>query len=164
MTEKNKAKKIGTVLSVLIVLIGVFLVMAGCIGIGYTYKNVAQEKIITPGDASKPNIPVKGPLTLKVQADTIRKHVLKITGGKTFAEMPREVPKTDEKGNVILDDSGQPIMVNNSARDIWITATTLTTALNLAILAYSVSGLAVLTGVSLISTGVVFYLTLRQKI
>lgn len=112
--------------------IGIALLLAGCGGVAYTYQNVARENIVTPADASIPNAPVRGPLTLKSQAEIIREHTLKTTGGKTYAEMPRE-------------DKNRPM---------WITATTLTTALNFGILAYAFSAFVAFEGLAFLLTAV----------
>ena len=149
--------------SVLAILVGVAMVAGGIWGICFTYKNVAQEKIVTPEDASIPAKPVRGPFTLKAQADIIRKHVLASTGGKTFAEMPRQIEKLDEAGKPVLDKDGKPVMVANTARDLWITATTLMTALNFGIVTYVFSGLVFLLGLISIWTGIIF-LALSRKI
>lgn len=135
--------------------LGIALVVGGVGGIYFTYQNIARENIVTPSDADFPEQPVRGPLTLKAQADIIRKHTLEMTGGKTYAEMPRQVPKLDENGAQILDAEGKPVMTANTARDIWALATTLTTALHLGILAYAFSGLLVLFGLVLLWAGVV---------
>ena len=132
--------------SVLAIIIGIVLVAGSVWGIYFTYKNVSQENIVTPSDASIPDVPVRGPWTLKSQADIIREHTLKMTGGKTFAEMPRQIPKLDGGGNPILDTEGKPAMVPNTARDIWITSTSLITALNLGIVIYAFSGFVFLFG------------------
>lgn len=134
-------KKLLIVSSVLAIVTGIILVISGIWGVYFTYKNIAQEKIVTPKDATIPEQPVRGPFTLKSQADVIRDHVLKTTGGKTYAEMPRE----------------------DSNRDLWITATTLITALNLGILTYVFSGLIFLLGGISICTGFIFYSLSRKK-
>lgn len=113
---------------------GLIMVGGGLWAVMFTHQNVAQENIVTPKDASIPETPVRGPLTLKSQADVIRKHTLASTDGKTYAEMSRE----DEN------------------RSMWITATTLTTALHLGIITYLFSGLIVLFGLISIWTGMVF--------
>jgi purine-cytosine permease-like protein len=143
--------------------VGVAGVAFGAWGIFYTYSNTVSEHIITPDDAAIPGKPVRGPLTLKVQADTIRKHTLRMTGGKTFAEMPRMVPKTDESGQPVLDENGNPVMVPNEARDIWITATTLITALRLGIMAYMLGAFVVLFGLISLATGFAF-LAIRKRL
>lgn len=111
------------------------MIAGGVWAISFTYENVARERIVTPEDSRIPGIPVAGPVSLKVQADVIREHTLKMTSGKTYAEMDR----------------------NDKSRDLWITATTLTTALNVGILAYVLSGLVVLFGLASIWSGVVFW-------
>lgn len=118
----------------LAIIAGVVLVLGGVWGICFTYQNIVQEKIVTPADASIPEQPVRGPFTLKAQADIIRHHTLQTTGGKTYAEMSRQDP----------------------TRELWVTATTLTTALNLGILTYVFSGLIILLGGISIWTGIVF--------
>ncbi|MBI5126761.1 MAG: hypothetical protein HZA80_03295 [Candidatus Taylorbacteria bacterium] len=134
-------KKILTISSFFAIIAGIILVIGGVWGIFFTYKNITQEKIVTPADATISQQPVRGPFTLKAQADIIRKHVLATTGGKTYAEMSRE----------------------DANRNLWITATTLTTALNLGILTYVFSGLILLFGCVSIWTGVIFYALRSRK-
>jgi hypothetical protein len=114
---------------------GVILVAGGSWAVWFTYQNVARENIVTPEDASIPNAPVRGPLTLRSQAEVIREHTLKATDGKTYAEMSR-------------DDEQRPM---------WVTATTLMTALHLGIITYLFSGLIILFGLISMWTGMVFY-------
>jgi hypothetical protein len=149
-------KKLLMVSSVLAFSVGIILLVAGLWAIVFTYQNVAREKIVTTEDASIPNAPVRDPFTLKAQADVIRKHTLKVTEGKTYAEMPQQVAKLDASGSAVLDKDGKPVMVPNAARNIWVTATTLTTALNLGIITYLFSVLVILLGFVSIWTGVVF--------
>lgn len=137
---------------------GVVLVAGGIWAMCFTYTNVSRENITTPDDASMPGKLVRGPFTLKSQADIIRKHTLKSTGGKTYAEMPRQIEKLDAAGNPILGEDGKPIMVPNTARDMWVTATSLMTALNLGIVTYAFSGFIILFGLISFWTGIIFYL------
>lgn len=127
-------KKLLIASSILAIGVGIILVLGGTWAVMFTYQNVSQENIVTLEDASLPNAPVRGPLTLKSQADIIREHTLKKTDGKTYAEMSRE----DEN------------------RSVWVTATTLTTALHLGIITYLFSGLIILFGLISIWTGIVF--------
>ena len=156
-------KKLLIASSILAVLAGIVLVAGGIWGIYFTYKNVSEEKIITPQDSAISEKPVRGPLTLKAQADIIREHTLRMTDGKTFSEMPRQIQKLDDNGKPVLDAERNPVMVANTARDIWITATTLITALHLGILTYVFSGMILLFGLISIWTGVVFYALSRER-
>jgi len=149
-------KKLIIVSSVLAIVAGIVMVSGGAWGIVFTYKNVARENITTPDDASIPNVPVRGPFTLKAEADIIRSHVLKTTDGKTYSEMPRQIPKLDQNGKPVLDEKGVAVMISNDARNTWITATTLTTALNLGIITYVFSGLILFLGLISIWTGITF--------
>jgi|SRR5581483_7979972 len=115
---------------------GVILLAGGLWAAVFTYQTVAREKIVTPSDASLPNTPVRGPFTLLSQADIIRTHTLHATGGKTYAEMPMQA--------------------TNDPRAIWVTATTLITALHLGVITYLFSALMMLLGAISVWTGVVF--------
>ena len=147
-------KKLLITSSWLAMVTGLILIVAGLWGICFTYKNVSRENIITPDDASVPAVHVRGPLSLKAQADIIREHTLRMTDGKTYSEMPRQIET--------VDTSGKTVLVPNDARDTWITATTLTTALNLAIVTYVFSGLVVLLGFISIWTGIVFRALIKR--
>ena len=114
----------------LAIIAGVVMIIGGGWATVFTYQTVAREHITTPPDATIPNTPVLGPFTLHSQADAIRKHVLDTTGGRTYAEMSRD-----------------------EDRSIWITATTLITALHLGIITYLFAGLIILGGLITAWTG-----------
>jgi hypothetical protein len=135
-------KKLLKISSWLAIVAGVFMIIGGLWAICFTYRNISQEKIVTPADASIPNAPVRGPFTLKSQADVIRQHVLETTKGQTYAEMSRE-------------DKNRPL---------WVTATTLTTALNLGIITYVFSGFILLFGLISVWTGIVFHFLSKTRI
>lgn len=149
--------KIHIVSILLILVLGIIMFAGGVWGIFFTYKNVQKENIVTPKDATIPNTKVGGPLSLYSQTKIIREHTLKITGGKTYAEMPQQVPKLDQDGNTVLNDKGEVIMIANDARNIWITATTLITALNLGIMAYAFSILIFILGIIFILNSIVLF-------
>ena len=54
-------KKLLIASSILAVLAGIVLVAGGIWGIYFTYKNVSEEKIVTPKDSAVPERPVRGP-------------------------------------------------------------------------------------------------------
>lgn len=149
--------------AVFAIVVGLLMVAGGIWGIVFTHKNVTQEKIVTPEDARLAGVEVRGPLSLKAQVDIIREHALRSTGGKTYAEMDRMVPLVDENGNVVTDENGEVAMVENTARNIWITATALTTALHLAIFAYVFSVLSILFGLVSLWNGFLFSRMAKNK-
>jgi hypothetical protein len=61
---------------------------------------------------------------------------------------------TDDEAEAAKDANGQPI--SNSARDIWITETALTTALNLGYMGEMLSIFSVVVGVALLLAGIGF--------
>jgi hypothetical protein len=89
----------------------------------------------------------------------MRIHTLEATGGLTYAQMPR-FASADGKGTndtaVALKDpkTGQP--VDNGARNIWVTETALTTALNTSYLAEQISLFGVVVGIALLLSGIGF--------
>jgi hypothetical protein len=89
----------------------------------------------------------------------MRIHALEATQGKTYAQMPR-FATADGKGTndakAALKDpkSGQP--VDNAARNVWVTETALSTALNTSFFAENVAMFSIVMGIALILTGVGF--------
>jgi hypothetical protein len=156
-------KKLLKVSAVFAIIAGIIMIVGGLWGIYFTHTNIAREKIVTPEDARIPNASVRGPMTLMAQSDIIREHTLHTTGGKTFAEMPRQIPKVDATGKPVLDDKGEAVMVTNGTRDMWITATALTTALHLAVFSYVFSCLIILFGLISLWTGVVFNILSKKS-
>jgi len=141
------------VVALIAIVVGLGSILGGLGGMVYTWNNAAQEKIVTPADARFAESAVRGPLTMWAQADIITKHQLDRTEGLRYAEMPRLIPSLDENGNPILDEAGEPVLVNNQARLSWIDATSLTTVLNLGLMAYMLSLFAIVMGASVAGLG-----------
>jgi hypothetical protein len=84
----------------------------------------------------------------------MRIHTLEATGGQTYAEMPRYAT-ADGKGTndaaKALQSNGKPVA--NAARDLWVTETALTTALNMSYMASQLSLFSIVIGVALLLTG-----------
>jgi hypothetical protein len=151
------------VVGILTLVVGIGTLAGGIFGAVYTWSQAVEENITTPDDAVFPEVPVRGPMSMYAQAAIIEHHQLDSTGGLRYAEMPRQVPQVDDAGNQVVGDDGQPVMVPNAARASWINATSLTTALNLGLLAYAVSAFALVVGIALIASGVTF-LSLRKAL
>jgi len=71
---------------------GLFMVKEGRDAYDEVKTTLAEERIITSEDADIPLAPVTGPGEAKAQAEAIRQHALRISGGKTYAEMDRNDP------------------------------------------------------------------------
>lgn len=98
-------------------------------------------------------------------AGYMRIHALEATGGLTYAEMGRFMAKpgtpaqftdghgatSDEKYAVIDSQSKQP--VENGARNLWVTETALSTALNTSYMAEQLSLFGIVVGVALLLSG-----------
>jgi hypothetical protein len=151
------------VVAIMALVIGFGSVVGGIVGVAYTWDQAAAQDITTPTDATIAEVPVRGPFTMKAQADAINKHQLESAGGLYYAQMPRQIQDVDEAGNPVFDDAGEPVMVTNQARAGWITATTLITTLSLGVMAYMLSAFAIVSGLGLLAIGVGFLYLRRPE-
>jgi hypothetical protein len=154
----------GYVASGALVLLGVAMIVIGLIGRADVQDRLAQEKIVGTPDSSIPGEEVDTGSEASAFADVIRKHTLEATGGKTYSEMPRAVfkdtnePVPDDETDAALE-SGEAI--DNPEREIWITSTALSTALNTSYFAESVATFTIVVGVALILIGIGFIVLTR---
>jgi hypothetical protein len=89
----------------------------------------------------------------------MREHTLEATGGLTYAQMgryqsaddPSDQAGTNDPEAAAKDENGQPIA--NGARNIWVTETALTTALNMSYMAERLAVFALVVGIALLLTG-----------
>ena len=82
-----------SVIGTIVVVFGIIMILAG----GFTWYQVqsqlAGEKITVSEDASMfAGQPVNSPWTAYSEAQTIEKHALAASGGKTYAELPKDDP------------------------------------------------------------------------
>jgi hypothetical protein len=90
---EHGALKALRVLSVLVIVAGVILLAAGTATWFVVGDELGDEKIVVSDDADRfAGDPVDGPLTAYVEADTIRKHALSASDGKTYAELDQDDP------------------------------------------------------------------------
>jgi hypothetical protein len=92
-------------------------------------------------------------------ASYMRIHALEATGGQVYAQMGQYLDKSgkqtsDEKLAAKDPKTGRP--VSNPTRNVWITETSLSTALNQAFFAEQVSYFGIVTGIALLLTGIGF--------
>jgi hypothetical protein len=153
----------GIAASVILIAFGVGATYMGFHGRDQVRSDLAREQIVGTPDSSIPGQKVDTGAEAQAFAKVMRKHTMEITGGQTYAQMGRYLdaagkPTNDEKAAAVKN--GQP--VENPLRQVWVTETALTTALNTAYFAESVATFAIVMGVALLLTGVGFLvLTLR---
>jgi uncharacterized membrane protein YidH (DUF202 family) len=152
-----------------LILFGVATIALGVNGFMTVRDSIDQEQI-TFGAADDPAVAehaerwageqVKTGDQARAFAKVIRTHVLEDTGGLTYAQMGRFVSAEDpddpagtsDEEAALKDEEGQP--VPNSARNTWITATALTTALNTAFMAERLAIFSLVVGIALLLTGI----------
>jgi hypothetical protein len=155
----------GIAASVVLIALGIGAAVIGLSGRDRVSTELAREQIIGTPDSTIPNQLVDSGGEAQAFAAVIRKHTLEATGGKTYAQMPRFLDAAgkgtnDEKAAAQDPKSGGPVA--NPARNIWVTSTALTTALNTAYFAESMATFVIAMGLALLLTGIGFLvLTLR---
>src|SRR3954452_22145720 len=171
----------GIAAAVVLIVFGIASIVVGPNGRDTVRNNLATEQIVgtpdmTPkaiaaeakaaglGDVALPTKSVAGAsintgAEARAFAQYMRIHALEASGGQTYAEMPR-FATADGKGTnddkVALKDpkSGRP--VDNAARNVWVTETALSTALNTSYFAENVALFSIVMGVALLLTGIGF--------
>src|SRR4051795_1215674 len=160
----------GIVASIVLIAFGAGSLITGVNGRAEVRDNLKREQIVGTPDMAK-SVANKQILTgaqAKAFAAGMRKHALEATGGQVYSEMGRYLTAdgkatNDEKAAAIDKATGQP--VENGARNIWVTETALSTALNTSFFAENVATFAIVMGIALLLTGVGFLvLTLRLPI
>jgi hypothetical protein len=149
----------GIAASIVLIAFGAVSVVVGYDGLQRVQGDLAKEQIVGTDDSTIAGQKVDTGAEAQAFAAVIRKHTLEATGGQTYAQMGRFLdengkPTSDEKAAAIDPETGKP--VENGLRNMWVTATALTTALNTAYFAESVSKFVIVMGVALLLTGIGF--------
>jgi hypothetical protein len=172
----------GLVAAAVLIAFGVVAVVMGVNGRDTVNSNIKQEQIVgsedmTPTaiaaeakkaglkDVSLPTCdiagkPVDDGASARCFAQYMRIHTLESTGGLTYAQMGRYATKdgsadgTSDETKAVKDENGQPVA--NAARNIWVTETALTNALNTSYMASQLALFGIVTGVALLLTGIGF--------
>jgi hypothetical protein len=148
----------GIVASIVLIAFGAGALYMGVSGHNEVRSDLKREQIVGTPDMAK-SVADKQVLTgaqAKAFAAGMRKHTLEATGGQTYSQMGRFLdkagkPTSDEKLAAVDPKSGKP--VDNPARNLWVTETALTTALNTSYFAESVSTFAIVMGIALLLSG-----------
>jgi len=159
----------GFVAGGVLILFGVVAIIMGVNGYNTT-RDALKAEGITFGTADDPAVAKYADQWAGEQVTTgdqarafakiMRMHTLESTGSLTYAEMgrfqsaakPDDPAGTSDEEAALKDASGQP--VSNGARDIWVTETALTTALNVSYMAEQLSIFGLVVGIALLLTGV----------
>lgn len=155
----------GIAASVMLIAVGAGSMYAGVNGRDQVRTELAREHIVGTPDSTIPGQKVDTGTEAQAFADVMRKHTLAATGGQSYADMDRFMGKNgkstgDEKLAAVDPKSGKP--VDNPLRNMWVTETALTTALNTAFFAESVSTFVIVIGLALLFSGIGFLiLTIR---
>ncbi len=158
----------GVAASIVLIAFGIGALVMGISGRGEVRDNIKREQIVgTPDMKDVADKKIETGSDAKKFADGIRGHTLEATGGKTYAQMPRYMgkngqPTNDEKAAAVDPESGEP--VDNPERQIWITSTALSTALNTSYFAESVANFAIVMGIALILIGIGFLVMTRRAL
>lgn len=152
-----------------LIVFGVVAIFMGVDGYTTTQDAIKQENIVF-GSADDPAVAehaeqwageqVTNGEQARAFALVIREHALGSTGGLTYAEMGRFVSAanpddpagTSDEEAALKDEEGNP--VSNAARNTWVTATSLSTALNMSYMAERLAIFGIVVGVALLLTGI----------
>ena len=168
--KRNRIWEIGGFLAGgLLILFGVVAIFMGVNGYNTTRDAIKAEGI-TFGSADDPAVAKHAEQWAGEQVTTgdqarafakvMREHVLESSGGLTYAEMgrfqsaakPDDPAGTSDEEAALKDENGQP--VSNGARNLWVTETALTTALNMSYMAERLSVFGLVVGIALLLTGI----------
>jgi len=170
----------GFIAAAVLIVFGVVAIVMGVNGRNTVQNNLTQEHIVGSPDmtpalikaearkaglsstTSFPTVSVAGKAIdngtkARAFASYMRIHALEASGGLTYSQMPRFATQ-DGKGTndpaKALQADGRP--VDNAARNLWVTETALSTALNASYMAESLSLFGILVGIALLLSGIGF--------
>jgi hypothetical protein len=137
-----------------------------------TVRDSIKQEMITFGSADDPAVAKHASQWAEEQVTTgeqarafaqvMREHALEGSGGLTYAQMgrflaaddPKNPAGTSDEAAALKDEAGNP--VPNAARNTWVTATALTTALNVSYMAEQVALFGIVVGIALLLAGIGF--------
>jgi len=180
MTSKRLFEIGGYVAAAILVAFGVAAIVMGVNGRSEVRTDVKREFIVGSPDMNQSAIlaeakkaklspeiiadlptcdvagkPIDTGARAKCFASYMRIHTFEATGGKTYSQMGRFLTKdgkdTNDAAVAAKDATGQP--VENGARNIWVTETALTNALNTSFFAEQVAMFGIVVGAALLLVG-----------
>ena len=176
--SKKLIEYAGVAASVILIAFGIGSVVAGFAGHNTVRDNLKKEQIVGTPDMTPKAIAAeaKGAGLKNVDLPTcsvankaidsggrarcfasyMRIHTLEATGGQVYSQMGQYLdksgnPTSDAKAAAIDPKTKKPVA--NPARNIWVTETALTTALNTSFFAQNVALFSIIMGFALVLTG-----------
>ena len=171
----------GVAASIVLIALGIGAIVVGFDGSSTVNDNLKQEQVagtpdMTPAAIAREaqaaglknvNLPTCSVAGQSIDngnrarcfAQYMRIHALEASGGLTYAQMPRYATANGAGTNdatQALTRNGQP--VDNPARNVWVTETAISTALNTSYFAQSVALFSIVMGAALLLTGIGFLL------
>jgi len=155
----------GIAASAILIAFGIGAIAIGAMGISDVRDELAEQAIVAGDDAPEltdGRLQAGDKITTgseaRAFADIMEAHTLEATGGKRYAEMGRYLTAdgtdTSDESQAAKTEDGRP--VENGLRNMWVTETALSTALNTAFFAERVGVFSVVMGVALLLTGIGF--------
>jgi hypothetical protein len=124
-------------------------------GIAAEAKAAGLPASIKLPTCSVANLAVNSGSRARCFADYMRIHAYEATGGTTYAQMPRYASPdgkgTNDPTKATKGPNGQPL--DNAARDVWVTETALSTALNVSYMADQLGNFGIVVGIALLLSG-----------
>jgi hypothetical protein len=156
----------GIAASLILIAFGIGAIAIGIDGRNEVRDAIAEQNITATPDAGEltngklePGQPIKTGAEAKAFADVMEHHALESTEGKRYAEMGRFLTadggETSDEALAAKDPkTGRP--VENGLRNLWVTETALSTALNTSFFAERVAMFSIVMGSALLLTGIGF--------
>jgi hypothetical protein len=169
----------GVVASVILIAFGVGSIAIAISGRSQVQTDIAREQVVGTPDMTPAlikteaasyglknipipscavaNVPIKTGSQAECFAEYMRIHTLDATHGQEYSQMPEYLTATGTGTNNVKDAAmvkGAP--VSNPARNIWVTETALTTALDTSYFAEQVSLFSIMVGIALLLSGIGF--------
>src|SRR5918994_2908233 len=152
----------GGIAGIVLIAFGVVAIFMGVNARSDVRAAIAEQKITATPDAAEitngklePGQAIKTGADARAFADIIEFHALESTEGKRYAEMGRYLTPTGEETNDEAAAAKTPGRrpVENGLRNLWVTETALTTALNMSYMAEQLALFGIVVGVALLLTG-----------
>jgi hypothetical protein len=171
MTMRKPFEIGGIIAGVVLIAFGAAAIYMGVDGRTTVRDSIKQEQIVF-GSADDPAVAkfaaqwadeqVTTGNQARAFAQVIHEHALEGSGGLAYSQMgrfvsaddPKNAAGTSDEAAALKDETGSP--VPNSARDTWVTATALSTALNMSYMAEQMALFGIVVGIALLLSGIGF--------